>query len=81
MDRAIKPISARIGGVSVYVSAATRKAIRRRARQAAVAAGYVAGIGAATMAGVAVLQSGLVIPILACGGVAGVVIWRCRPCR
>ena len=78
MDRAIKPITAQIGGVSVYVSAATRKAIRRRARQAAVIGGYVAGIAAVTMAGVAVMQSGLVIPILACGGVAAAVAWRCR---
>lgn len=78
MDRAIKPITAQIGGVSVYVSAATRKAIRKRARQAAVIGGYVAGVAGATMAAVAVLQSGLVIPILACGGVAAAVCWRCR---
>jgi hypothetical protein len=78
MDRAIKPITANIGGVSIYVSAATRKAIRRRARQAFVIGGYVAGIGAATMAGVAVLQSSLLWPVVICGAVAGVVLWRCR---
>lgn len=78
MDRAIKPITAQIGGVSVYVSTATRKAIRRRARQAAVIGGYVAGIGAATMAAVAVMQSSLLWPVVICGAVAGVVLWRCR---
>ena len=78
MDREIKPITAQIGGVSVYVSTATRKAIRRRARQAAVIGGYVAGIAGATMAGVAVLQSSLLWPVVVCGAVAGVVCWRCR---
>lgn len=78
MDRAIRPITAHIGGVSVYVSAATRKAIRRRARQAAVIGGYVSGIAAATCAAVAVMQSNLLWPVVICGAVAGVVLWRCR---
>lgn len=78
MDRAIKPITASVGGVSVYISAGTRKAIRRRARQAAVIGGYVAGIAGATMAAVAVMQSNLLWPVVICGGVAAAVIWRCR---
>ena len=78
MDRAIKPITAQIGGVSVYVSTATRKAIRKRARQAAVIGGYVAGIAACTMAAVAVMQSNLLWPVVICGAVASVVFWRCR---
>ena len=78
MDRAIKPITAQIGGVSVYVSSETRKAIRRRARQAAVIGGYVAGIGAATMSAVAVMQSSLLWPVVICGAVAGAMLWRCR---
>lgn len=78
MDRAIRPITANIGGVSVYVSTATRKAIRRRARQAAVIGGYVAGVAGATCAAVAVLQSSLLWPVVVCGTVAGVVCWRCR---
>lgn len=81
MDRAIKPITATLGGVSVYISAGTRKAIRRKARQAAVAGGYAAGIAAATMAAVAILQSSLLWPVVLCGAVAGVVCWRCRGCR
>lgn len=78
MDRAIKPISAHVGGVSVYVSAGLRKAIRRRARQATVVAGYIAGISAATMIGLAVLQSSLIFPIVVCAAVTAAVAWRCR---
>lgn len=78
MDRAIKPISARIGGVEIRVSAEARRGIRRRARQAAVVAGYLAGISAAAMIGLAVLQSSLVLPILVCSAVTAGVVWRCR---
>lgn len=78
MDRAIKPITAKIGGVEIRVSTGTRRRIRRMARQAAVVAGYVAGISAAVLIGVAVLQSSLIFPILVCGGVTAGVAWRCR---
>lgn len=78
MDRAIKPISARIGGVEIRISAEARRGIRRRARQAAVVAGYVAGISAAVLIGVAVLQSSLIFPILVCAAVTAGVAWRCR---
>ena len=71
MDRAMKPITANVGGVTITVSTHTRKAIRRRARQAAVIGGYVAGIAAATCAAVAVLQSNLLWPVVICGAVAG----------
>lgn len=78
MDRAIKPITARIGGVEIIVSAQARRGIRRRARQAAVVIGYVAGIGAGAMAAVAVAQSTLLLPVLACAAVTAAVAWRCR---
>lgn len=79
MDRAIRPITAQIGGVSVYVSTATRKRIRRRARQASVIGGYAAGVACATMAAVAIVQSSLLLPVAVCAGVAAVVVWRCKP--
>lgn len=78
MDRAIKPITANVGGVTITVSTHTRKAIRRRARQASVIGGYAAGVAGATMAAVAIAQSSLLWPVVVCGAVAGVVLWRCR---
>lgn len=78
MTRAMKPVSASVGGVEIVVTEAARRRVRRAARAAAVIGGYAAGIAAFVMLCVAVAQSGLVIPILACGGVAAAVIWRCR---
>lgn len=78
MDRAIKPISARIGGVEIVVSEAARRRIRRAARAAAVIGGYAAGVAAFVMLCVAVAQSALLWPVVVCGAVAGVVCWRCR---
>ena len=78
MDKAIKPITANFGGVSVYISANTRRKIRRMARQAAVIGGWASGCAAVTCAAVAVLQSSLLWPVVVCGAVAGVVCWRCR---
>ena len=76
MDRAIRPISARMGGVEIVVSAAARRGIRRKVRQASVVVGWVSGILALTCAAVAVLQSVLLWPVLVCGGIAGFVVWR-----
>ena len=81
MDRAIKPVCARIGGVEIRVSAEARRGIRRRVRQAVVVAGYVAGISAAALSALAVVQSSLLWPVVVCGGAAGVVLWRCKSCR
>lgn len=78
MDRAIKPISARIGGVEIVVSEAARRRVRRAARAAAVIGGYAAGIAAFVMLCVAVAQSALLWPVIGCAGVAGMVAWRCR---
>lgn len=78
MVKTLEPITANIGGVIITVSAHTRNVLRKRVRQAAVVIGYVAGICAAAMAALAVLQSTLVLPVLACAAVAGVVVWRCR---
>lgn len=78
MTRTMRPLTANVGGVEIYISTDARKRIRRRARQASVIGGYAAGVGAATMAGVAVLQSNLLWPVVICGAVAGVICWRCR---
>lgn len=81
MDRAIKPITAQIGGVEIRIGSEVRRKIRRMARQAAVIGGWVSGCAAVTCAAVAVLQSSLLWPVVVCGAVAGVVLWRCRSCR
>lgn len=78
MDRAIKPISARIGGVEIVVTESARRRIRRAARAAAVIIGYAAGVAAFVMLCVAVTQSALLWPVVGCAGVAGIVAWRCR---
>ena len=78
MDRAIKPISARIGGVEIRIGSEVRRKIRRAARAAAVIVGYAAGVAAFVMLCVAVAQSELIWPVVCCGAVAGVVLWRCR---
>lgn len=78
MDKAIRPITANLGGVSVYIGANTRRKIRRMARQAAVIGGWVSGCAAVTCAAVAIMQSSLLWPVVVCGAVAGVVCWRCR---
>ena len=78
MDKAIRLITANLGVVSAYVSANTRRKIRRAARAAAVIGGYTAGVAAFVMLCVAVTQSALLWPVVVCGAVAGVVCWRCR---
>ena len=78
MDRAIKPISARIGGVEIRIGSEVRRKIRRAARAAAVIVGYAAGVAAFVILCVAVAQSELIWPVVCCGAVAGVVLWRCR---
>lgn len=78
MTRAMRPLTANVGGVEIYVSTDARRRIRKRARQAAVIGGYVCGVAGATMAGMAILQSSLLLPMAVCAGVAGVVVWRCR---
>lgn len=78
MDRAIKPISARIGGVEIRIGSEVRRKIRRAARAAAVIGGYAAGVAAFVMLCVAVAQSALLWPVVGCAGVAGIVAWRCR---
>ena len=78
MDRAIKPITASIGGVEIVVTESARRSIRRAARAAAVIGGYTAGVAAFVMLCVAVAQSALLWPVVGCAGVAGMVAWRCR---
>ena len=78
MDRAIKPITASIGGVEIRIGSEVRRKIRRAARKAAVIVGYTAGVAAFVMLCVAVAQSALLWPVVGCGAVAGVVLWRCR---
>lgn len=78
MDRAIKPITASIGGVEIRIGSEVRRKIRRAARAAAVIVGYAAGVAAFVMLCVAVAQSALLWPVVVCGAVAGVVCWRCR---
>ena len=75
MDRRMVPLTARVGGVSITVSVETRKAIRRMARAAAVVGGGVAGVTGVIMAGVAVTQSALALPVALCG-IAAACIWR-----
>ena len=78
MDRAIKPITASIGGVEIRIGSEVRRKIRRAARAAAVIGGYAAGVAAFVMLCVAVTQSALLWPVVGCAGVAGIVAWRCR---
>lgn len=78
MDRAIKPITASIGGVEIVVTEAARRRMRRAARAAAVIGGWVSGVAAFVMLCVAVAQSALLWPVVGCASVAGVVAWRCR---
>lgn len=78
MDRAIKPITASIGGVEIRIGSEVRRKIRRAARASAVIGGYAAGVAAFVMLCVAVAQSALLWPVVGCGAVAGVVLWRCR---
>lgn len=78
MTRAMKHLTANVGGVEIRVSADARRRIRKRARQAAVIGGYMAGVAGATMAGVAIIQSELLLPMAVCAAVAGVVAMRCR---
>lgn len=78
MDRAIKPITASIGGVEIRIGSEVRRKIRRAARAAAVIVGYTAGVAAFVMLCVAVAQSELLWPVVGCAGVAGIVAWRCR---
>ena len=78
MDRAIKPITASIGGVEIRIGSEVRRKIRRAARAAAVISGYAAGVAAFVMLCVAVAQSALLWPVVVCGAVARVVCWRCR---
>lgn len=77
MYRKLKPIAANIGGVEIVVTPQARCRVRRAARSAAVIGGYTAGFAAVTMAGVAVAQSVLFLPIVGCAAVAGSVAWRC----
>ena len=77
MDRAIKPITASIGGVEIRIGSEVRRKIRRTARAAAVIVGYTAGVAAFVMLCVAVAQSTLLWPVVGCAGVAGMVAWRC----
>lgn len=78
MTRAMKPVSASVGGVEIVVTEAARRRVRRAARAAAVIGGWVSGCAAVTCAAVAVMQSNLLWPVVICGAVAGVVCWRCR---
>lgn len=78
MTRAMKPVSASVGGVEIVVTESARQRIRRAARAAAVIVGYTAGVAAFVMLCVAVAQSALLWPVVGCGAVAGVVLWRCR---
>lgn len=78
MTRAMKPVSASVGGVEIVVTESARRRIRRAARAAAVIGGYTAGVAAFVMLCVAVAQSALLWPVVGCGAVAGVVLWRCR---
>ena len=78
MDRAIKPITASIGGVEIRIGSEVRRKIRRAARAAAVIGGYASGVAAFVMLCVAVAQSALLWPVVGCGAVAGAVLWRCR---
>ena len=78
MDKAIKPITASIGGVEIRIGSEVRRKIRRAARAAAVIGGYASGVAAFVMLCVAVAQSALLWPVVGCGAVAGVVCWRCR---
>lgn len=78
MTRAMKPVSASVGGVEIRIGSEVRRKIRRAARAAAVIVGYAAGVAAFVMLCVAVAQSALLWPVVGCGAVAGVVLWRCR---
>ena len=78
MTRAMKPVSASVGGVEIVVTESARRRIRRAARAAAVISGYTAGVAAFVMLCVAVAQSELLWPVVCCAGVAGIVAWRCR---
>ena len=78
MTRAMKPVSASVGGVEIVVTETARRRIRRAARAAAVISGYTAGVAAFVMLCVAVAQSELLWPVVGCAGVAGIVAWRCR---
>lgn len=78
MTRAMKPVSASVGGVEIVVTESARRRIRRAARAAAVISGYTAGVAAFVMLCVAVAQSELLWPVVGCAGVAGIVAWRCR---
>ena len=78
MIRAMKPVSASVGGVEIVVTESARRRIRRAARAAAVIGGYAAGVAAFVMLCVAVAQSALFWPVVVCGAVAGIICWRCR---
>ena len=78
MTRAMKPVSASVGGVEIVVTESARRRIRRAARAAAVISGYTAGVAAFVMLCVAVAQSALLWPVVGCAGVAGIVACRCR---
>ena len=78
MTRAMKPVSASVGGVEIRIGSEVRRKIRRAARAAAVIGGYTAGVAAFVMLCVAVAQSALLWPVVGCAAVAGVVAWRCR---
>ena len=78
MTRAMKPVSASVGGVEIVVTESARRRIRRAARAAAVISGYTAGVAAFVMLCVAVAQSELLWPVVGCAGVAWIVAWRCR---
>ena len=78
MTRAMKPVSASVGGVEIVVTESARRRIRRAARAAAVISGYTAGVVAFVMLCVAVAQSELLWPVVCCAGVAWIVAWRCR---
>lgn len=78
MIRAMKPVSASVGGVEIVVTESARRRIRRAARAAAVIVGYTAGVAAFVMLCVAVAQSALLWPVVGCAGVAGIVAWRFR---
>lgn len=78
MTRAMKPVSASVGGVEIRIGSEVRRKIRHAARAAAVIVGYAAGVAAFVMLCVAVAQSALLWPVVGCAGVAGIVAWRCR---
>lgn len=78
MTRAMKPVSASVGGVEIRIGSEVRRKIRRAARAAAVIGGYTAGVAAFVMLCVAVAQSTLLWPVVGCAGVAGMVAWRCK---